>query len=161
MKKRVSFTIDKTFADELDSIVSEMGWQKSRVVEVALIKCFEAIDTVVADKRLSKIESGEEKTISAKDIRCLLKEVWDSEIDAAYDDYPEVTQKELDRAKRRKGLKLLPKSDQNPFDVLAKQAKHESRAGKTVTLEDFERRMKKSVFRESVKKGAKLPKKIA
>jgi bifunctional DNA-binding transcriptional regulator/antitoxin component of YhaV-PrlF toxin-antitoxin module len=33
---------------------------------------------------------------------------------------------------------------ENPFDVLARQALEESRAGKTITLEEFEQEMKKS-----------------
>lgn len=33
---------------------------------------------------------------------------------------------------------------ENPFDVLARQAMEESKAGKTITLEDFEEKMKKS-----------------
>ncbi|MDD2999593.1 MAG: AbrB/MazE/SpoVT family DNA-binding domain-containing protein [Candidatus Riflebacteria bacterium] len=33
---------------------------------------------------------------------------------------------------------------ENPFDVLAKQAMEESKAGKTITLEEFEQKMRKS-----------------
>ncbi|OGK12527.1 MAG: hypothetical protein A2W80_19175 [Candidatus Riflebacteria bacterium GWC2_50_8] len=33
---------------------------------------------------------------------------------------------------------------ENPFDILARQALEESKAGKTITLEDFEQKMKKS-----------------
>lgn len=33
---------------------------------------------------------------------------------------------------------------ENPFDVLARQALEESRAGKTITLEEFEQKMKTS-----------------
>jgi len=91
------------------------------------------------------------------------------------DDYPELTQKDIDRAVRRKGLQVVLKLDakgrltlplkmredydikpsdfllvradksgihlartENPFDILARQAREESLAGKTVTLEDFE-----------------------
>lgn len=45
------------------------------------------------------------------------------------DDYPELTQKDFDRAVKRKGLKPISEAKENPFDVLAKQAKQESRAG--------------------------------
>lgn len=108
------------------------------------------------------------------------------------DDYPELTQKDIDRAVRRKGLKialtldtkgrltlpqkmredynlkpgdyLLVSADkagirlaktENPFDILARQAIEESRAGKTVTLEDFERQRKKMAFRESRRKSVR------
>lgn len=110
----------------------------------------------------------------------------------AADDYPELTQKDIDRAVRRKGLKVVLKVDakgrltlplkmredynikpgdfllvradktgihlaktENPFDVLARQAREESRAGKTVTLEDFERQRKKIAFREALEKGVR------
>jgi hypothetical protein len=33
---------------------------------------------------------------------------------------------------------------ENPFDILAKHAIQESKAGKTITLEEFEEKMKKS-----------------
>ncbi len=33
---------------------------------------------------------------------------------------------------------------ENPFDILARHAIQESRAGKTITLEEFEQKMKKS-----------------
>lgn len=33
---------------------------------------------------------------------------------------------------------------ENPFDILAKHAMQESKAGKTITLEEFEEKMKKS-----------------
>lgn len=33
---------------------------------------------------------------------------------------------------------------ENPFDILARQAKEESAAGETVTLEEFEAKMKKN-----------------
>ncbi len=33
---------------------------------------------------------------------------------------------------------------ENPFDVLARHALEESKAGKTITLEEFEQKMKKS-----------------
>jgi len=49
----------------------------------------------------------------------------------------------------------IPKPKKNPFDVLARHAIEESRAGRTVTLEDFERRMKKNVSRETAVKSAK------
>ncbi|HAE37667.1 MAG TPA: hypothetical protein DCG57_03390 [Candidatus Riflebacteria bacterium] len=49
----------------------------------------------------------------------------------------------------------IPKPMQNPFDALARHAIEESRAGRTVTLEDFERRMKKSVSRGTAVKNAK------
>jgi len=52
----------------------------------------------------------------------------------------------------------IPKPKQNPFDVLARHAIEESRAGRTVTLEDFERRMKKNVSWEtSGKRRQTLP----
>lgn len=71
------------------------------------------------------------------------------------DDYPEIMQKDIDRSVKRKGLESLLEDKENPFDVLARHAIEESRAGRTVTLEDFERRMKKNVAREPVVKSAK------
>lgn len=68
------------------------------------------------------------------------------------DDYPELTQKDFDRAVKRNGLKPISEAKENPFDVLAKQAKQESQAGTTVTLEDFERQMKKRVSQKSAEK---------
>lgn len=71
------------------------------------------------------------------------------------DDYPEITQKDIDRLVKRKGLKPLSETKENPFDVLARHATEESRGGRTVTLEDFERRMKKNVSREPAVKSVK------
>jgi len=45
---------------------------------------------------------------AAKGVLCVMKEVWDNDMDAAYDDYPEITQKDFDRAVKRKGLKPFP-----------------------------------------------------
>ncbi len=79
--------------------------------------------------------------------------------EARSDDYPEITQQDFDRAVKRKGLKPLSEDKENPFDVVARHAIEESRAGRTVNLEDFERRMKKNVSRESAVKSAKRLKK--
>ncbi len=46
------------------------------------------------------------------------------------DDYPELTQQDFDRAVKHRGLKLLPEDKENPFDILARQACEEGRAGK-------------------------------
>jgi len=86
MKKRVSFTIDKAIAGELDGIAGELGLQKNRIVEMALVKYFEAADVVLADKRLSDIESGKEKTVPAKRVWNMLEKLWNKDTDVACDD---------------------------------------------------------------------------
>jgi len=45
---------------------------------------------------------------AAKGVLCVMKEVWDNDMDAAYDDYPEIMQKDLDLAVKRNGLKPFP-----------------------------------------------------
>lgn len=83
MKKRVSFTIDKAIADELDSVAGELGLQKNRIVEMALVKYFEAADVIIADKRLSEVESGKKKTVPAKKVWDVLEKLWDKDLDTA------------------------------------------------------------------------------
>jgi len=101
----------------------------------------EALDEACEGKNLSRTYDN-------------IEEMFD-ELDAEYDDYPEITQKDFDRAVKRKGLKPISEAKENPFDVLAKQAKQESQAGTTVTLEDFERQMKKRVSQKSSGKAVK------
>lgn len=79
---------------------------------------------------------------------------------ARSDDYPELTQKDFDRAIKRKGLKKQPLPETKPeekyiisiedFDdqfewlakCLAKKALEESKAGKTIPVEELKRKNK-------------------
>ena len=56
----------------------------------------------IRNEVLKKIK---EKPGAKKGVLCAMQEVWDNDMDAAYDDYPEITQKDMERAARRKGLK--------------------------------------------------------
>jgi len=86
MKKRVSYTIDKTIVYGLDGIAGKLGLQKSRIVEMALTKFFEAADVAIADKMLLEPKSGKEKVISRGNLGEVLEELWDNDKDAVYDD---------------------------------------------------------------------------
>ena len=100
------------------------------------------------DDFMSARDQGKSENRKAIDDACAgkgLSQVY-TDIEEMFDDLDA----ETDRAVKRKGLK-----EENPFDVLARQAVAESRAGKTVTLEEFERQMKKRAFRESHRKAVK------
>lgn len=67
-RPKATFTIDRNVLIELDSIAKELGQKKSHVVEEALELYFDAIDTMIADKRLDNLNKGKESIISAKDV---------------------------------------------------------------------------------------------
>jgi predicted DNA-binding protein len=67
-RPKVTFTIDKNILLELNSVAKELGQKKSHIVEQALELYFDTVDTIVADGRLDRLESGKDKTISADDV---------------------------------------------------------------------------------------------
>ncbi|MDD3148532.1 MAG: ribbon-helix-helix domain-containing protein [Candidatus Riflebacteria bacterium] len=67
-RPKVTFTIDKNILLELNSVAKELGQKKSHIVEQALELYFDTVDTIVADDRLDRLESGKDKTISADDV---------------------------------------------------------------------------------------------
>jgi predicted DNA-binding protein len=64
-RPKATFTIDKNILLELENIALELGQKKSHIVEQALEMYFDAIDTVIADKRIEALARGEEVTVSA------------------------------------------------------------------------------------------------
>ena len=72
-RPRVSFTLDKNILSELDEIAKELGEKKSHIVEQALEMYFDAVDTMIADKRLDEIAEGKTKVLSLEEFK---KEQW-------------------------------------------------------------------------------------
>lgn len=68
-RPRVSFTIDKNILSELDEIAKELGEKKSHIVEQALEMYFDAVDTMIADKRLDEIAEGKTKVLSLAEFK--------------------------------------------------------------------------------------------
>jgi predicted DNA-binding protein len=68
-RPRVSFTIDKNILIELEDIAKELGEKKSHIVEQALEMYFDAVDTMIADKRLDEIAEGKTKVLSLAEFK--------------------------------------------------------------------------------------------
>ncbi len=68
-RPKVTFTIDKNILIELDSIAKELGEKKSHIVEQALEMYFDAVDTMIADKRLDEIAEGKTKVLSLAEFK--------------------------------------------------------------------------------------------
>jgi len=68
-RPRVSFTIDKNILIELEDIAKELGEKKSHIVEQALEMYFDAVDTMIADKRLDEIAEGKMKVLSLAEFK--------------------------------------------------------------------------------------------
>ncbi len=67
-KIRSTFTVSDFLVDELNSVSAELNEKKSHIVEKALSMYFDYIDEKIADKRLDKLKSGQEKTIPAEEV---------------------------------------------------------------------------------------------
>jgi predicted transcriptional regulator len=65
---KMSITLDKTVAKELDSIAKELGEKKSRIIQKALTFYFDKLDETIADKRLSDLKTGKTTTIPAEEV---------------------------------------------------------------------------------------------
>ena len=68
-RPRVSFTLDKHILSKLDEIAKELGEKKSHIVEQALEMYFDAVDTMIADKRLDEIAEGKTKVLSLEEFK--------------------------------------------------------------------------------------------
>ena len=68
-RPRVSFTLDKNILIELEDIAKELGEKKSHIVEQALEMYFDAVDTMIADKRLEEITEGKMKVLSLAEFK--------------------------------------------------------------------------------------------
>ena len=65
---KMSITLNNAVALELNSVSKELNEKKSHLVEKALRFYFDMLDETLADKRLKELNSGEVKTIPAKDV---------------------------------------------------------------------------------------------
>jgi len=65
---KMSITLDKSVAKELDSIAKELGEKKSRIIQQALTHYFDKLDETIADKRLKDLQDGKATTISAEEV---------------------------------------------------------------------------------------------
>lgn len=65
---KMSITLDNEIASELNAIALELNEKKSHLIENALMLYFDMLDEKVSDKRLRELQSGEVKTIPAKEV---------------------------------------------------------------------------------------------
>jgi predicted DNA-binding protein len=65
---KLSITLDKQLAHELDEVAKELGEKKSRLIGNALMYYFDMLDEKLADKRLKELEEGSVKTIPAEEV---------------------------------------------------------------------------------------------
>lgn len=68
-RPRVSFTLDKNILNGLDAVAQELGKKKSHIVEQALEMYFDAVDTMIADKRLDEIAEGKMDVLSLDELK--------------------------------------------------------------------------------------------
>ena len=66
--KKMSITLDKQVAEELNHLAQELGEKKSHLIEKALTYYFDLLDEQIADKRLAELENGKVTTIPAEKV---------------------------------------------------------------------------------------------
>jgi len=81
MKKRATFTLNKTVVNELERISGELKVPKSKLVELALLNYFKHRDKFLADKKQRNKKAGNGECLCRA-----IVELWDNEFDAVYDD---------------------------------------------------------------------------
>lgn len=70
---KMSITIDKEVARELESTALELNDKKSRIIQKALMFYFDYLDEKIADKRLDELKTGKTHTVSAEKAYKLLE----------------------------------------------------------------------------------------
>lgn len=70
---KMSITIDKEVARELESTALELNDKKSRIIQKALMFYFDYLDEKIADKRLDELKTGKTHTVSAEEAYKLLE----------------------------------------------------------------------------------------
>ena len=66
--KKMSITLSKDMANELNKFAEEMNEKKSHIIEKALSHYFDLFEEKIADQRLKDLEEGKVNTIDAKDV---------------------------------------------------------------------------------------------
>lgn len=68
MQVRHNITLDEDVSRELETIASELGEKKSRIIEKALTAYFDLLDLKVARKRLHELEKGRARLVDAEKV---------------------------------------------------------------------------------------------
>ena len=66
--RKMSITLDKQIAEELDAVASELNEKKSHLIQKALSFYFDKLDEEIADRRLRDLQEGKVKTIPAEEV---------------------------------------------------------------------------------------------
>jgi len=66
--RKMSITLDKQIAEELDAVASELNEKKSHLIQKALSFYFDKLDEEIADRRLRELQEGKVKTIPAEEV---------------------------------------------------------------------------------------------
>ena len=68
MQVRHNITLDEEISRELETIASELGEKKSRIIEKALTAYFDLLDLKVAHKRLHELKRGNARLVDAEKV---------------------------------------------------------------------------------------------
>ena len=66
--RKMSITLDKGIAEELDAMAQELGEKKSHLIQKALSLYFDKLDEEIADRRLRELEEGRTRTVPAEEV---------------------------------------------------------------------------------------------
>ena len=66
--KKMSITLSKDTANELNIFAKEMNEKKSHIIEKALTYYFDLLEEKIADQRLKDLDEGKVDTIDAEDV---------------------------------------------------------------------------------------------
>ena len=66
--RKMSITLDKQIAEELDAVASELNEKKSHLIQKALSFYFDKLDEEIADRRLRELKEGKVQTIPAEEV---------------------------------------------------------------------------------------------
>jgi predicted DNA-binding protein len=68
MQIRHNISLDEDVSKELETVASELGEKKSKVIEKALTVYFDLLDLKLAEKRMKDLEKGRDKLIDAEEV---------------------------------------------------------------------------------------------
>lgn len=66
--KRINITLPQSIVGELNRKADESNLKKSHIIAQALELYFDELDTMIAEKRLSDLDSGNAKLVNAEDV---------------------------------------------------------------------------------------------
>lgn len=68
---RINITLPQALDDELNEVAKELHDKKSHIIARALSLYFDELDSLIADKRYKKYQTGQTETVSITEIEDL------------------------------------------------------------------------------------------